>query len=96
MRARSTTVFDAADVVKHHTLEWTLDANPTQSDCENTDGREPSRCGTCTTCCIAAYAPPLGTGLTTAHEGADSVPDPSFSSLTGHIPARIERPPRPA
>jgi hypothetical protein len=96
MLARLTAVFDTAEVVKHHTPGRTPDANPKQSDCENTDGPEPFRCGTCTTCCIAAYAPPPGTGLTTAHEGANGVPEPSLSSFSGHVPARIERPPRPA
>ena len=89
-----TTVSDATVVVQHHTLERTPDASPPHGDCENTDRREPFRCGTCTTCSITAYAPPFVTSLTTAQEGADSVPELSFFSFTGHIPARIERPPR--
>ena len=96
MLAQSVPAFGPAEDVKHHTLESMPDANATASDCENIDIHEPSRCGTCATCCISAYAPLRGTDLTTAQEGATSVPQPSVLSFIGHIPARIERPPRPA
>lgn len=65
-------------------------------DCEasvtDTDGR--SSCGTCSGCSIGAYAPPPVMVLTAGEEPANQLRQSSSSPFTGHIPARIERPPR--
>jgi hypothetical protein len=65
-------------------------------DCEasvtDTDAR--SSCGTCSGCSIGAYAPPPVIVLTAGEEPASQLRQFSSSPFTGHIPARIERPPR--
>lgn len=55
-----------------------------------------SRCGTCTGCGIGACAPPPVVALTAVEEAVSEVQQFSLSPFTGHIPARIERPPRPS
>ncbi|WP_156885591.1 hypothetical protein [Massilia niastensis] len=63
-------------------------------DCESNDTHARSGCGTCASCCIGAYAPPPVVALTAAEEVAISVQQFLPSSFIGHIPPRIERPPR--
>lgn len=96
MSVQSSTAFGVAKDLKHHTLESAPVTDLTESDCGDTDTREPSRCGMCATCCLVTYAPLFGMDPTTTQESASNLVAPSFSSFVGHIPDRIERPPRPA
>ncbi|MFC4932982.1 hypothetical protein [Massilia sp. GCM10023247] len=50
-------------------------------------------CGTCAECCVGACAPPPPMAVTAVEEVISSLQHFSLSSFTGHIPARIERPP---
>ncbi|MEW6023211.1 MAG: hypothetical protein AB1807_13850 [Pseudomonadota bacterium] len=64
-------------------------------DCETaSDVHEATGCGTCAQCCIGACAPPPIVVLTAVEEAVSSVQLFHLSSFTGHIRARIERPPR--
>lgn len=66
-------------------------------DCEKTSSaHETAGCGTCAECCIGACAPPPAVAVTAMEETVGSLREFSLSSFTGHIPARIERPPRAA
>ena len=68
---------------------------PLEGDCESTstDAYERSSCGTCAGFSIGACAPPP-VGFLSAVEGpANGLQQFSPTSSTGHIPARIERPP---
>ena len=58
----------------------------------DTHGR--ASCGTCGGCSIGAYAPPPVMAISAAEEPANRLQQFSSSPFTGHIPARIERPPR--
>lgn len=64
------------------------------ADCEGTDAQARSACGTCADCYIGAFGPPPGVALTVLNEAAWGVQQIPSSSFIGHIPARIERPPR--
>lgn len=64
-------------------------------DCETTSGvHEAAGCGTCAECCIGACAPPPVVVVTAVEEAVSNVQQFPLSSFTGHIRARIERPPR--
>lgn len=53
-------------------------------------------CGTCGGCSIGAYAPPPGLAATAVEEAANGIQPLPPSPFPGHIPSRIERPPRRA
>jgi hypothetical protein len=63
-------------------------------DCEETGDHGRSGCGTCTSCSIGAYAPPPVLTISAVEEAVIGRQQFISSSFTGHIPARIERPPR--
>ena len=63
-------------------------------DCEEMGDHGPSGCGTCTSCSIGAYAPPPVLTISAVEEPVIGRQQFISSSFTGHIPARIERPPR--
>ena len=70
---------------------------PTDSqseDCDDAGSRHRTSCGTCSGCSIGAYAPPPALAVTAANEAANGAEELSPSSFSGHIPSRIERPPR--
>ena len=71
-------------------------ASSPDGDCASTstDAHERSSCGTCAGCSIGACAPPPVALLTAVEEPANGLQQLSPSSFTGHVPARIERPPR--
>jgi hypothetical protein len=63
--------------------------------CETMNGvHEATSCGTCAECCIGACAPPPIVVVTAFEEAVSNVQQFPLSSFTGHIRARIERPPR--
>lgn len=70
------------------------DASQADEDCDN--GHQRAGCGTCAGCCIGASAPPPVVTASAVEEAVSGVQQFSHSSFTGHIPARIERPPRAA
>jgi hypothetical protein len=61
---------------------------------ESGNTHERSSCGTCAGCSIGAYAPPPVIAVTAIEEPANRLQQFSSSPFSGHIPARIERPPR--
>jgi hypothetical protein len=63
-------------------------------DCEEIGDHGRSGCGTCTSCSIGAYAPPPVLTISAVEEAVIGRQQFISSSFTGHIPARIERPPR--
>jgi len=66
-------------------------------DCETMgSAHEASGCGTCAECCVGACGPPPVVAVTAIEETVSSIQTFSLSSIAGHIPARIERPPRAA
>lgn len=66
-------------------------------DCDEDSGsHKRSGCGTCANCSIGAYAPPPVMAVTAFEEAVSTALQFSLSSFTGHVPARIERPPRTA
>lgn len=86
---------DSAQEGSHaHDAAATQDASQSAETCDSDHQR--AGCGTCTGCCIGASAPPPVAVLTAVEEAVSSVRQFSLSSITGHIPARIERPPRAA
>lgn len=70
------------------------DSSQPFEDCDSDHQR--SGCGTCAGCCIGASAPPPVVAVTAVEEAVSAVQQFSLSSFPGHIPARIERPPRAA
>lgn len=79
-----------------HVAPFAQSASSSDGDCESTstDAHERSSCGTCAGCSIGACAPPPVALLSAMEEPAKGLQQFSPSSFTGHIPARIERPPR--
>lgn len=71
-------------------------SSSSDGDCESDSlvGHEPSSCDTCAGCGIGASAPPPVLLVNAMEEPANGLKQLSPSSFTGHIPARIERPPR--
>lgn len=63
-------------------------------DCEETGEHGRSGCGNCTNCSIGAYAPPPVLTISAVEEAVIGRQQFISSSFIGHIPARIERPPR--
>jgi hypothetical protein len=53
-----------------------------------------SGCGTCANCSIGASAPPPVMAVTAVEEAVSAALRLFSSSFTGHVSARIERPPR--
>ncbi|MEX5747647.1 hypothetical protein [Massilia sp. X63] len=70
-------------------------ASPDQ-DCDDDGSHAKSGCSTCASCSIGAYAPPPVMAVTAVEEAVSTALQFSSSSFTGHVPARIERPPRAA
>lgn len=65
-------------------------------DCGSIESDARSSCGTCGACCIGAFAPPPVFFLAAVDEPVNGVQQFSSSPFVGHIPSRIERPPRAA
>lgn len=65
-------------------------------DCDDGGPHARSGCGTCASCSIGAYAPPPVMAVTAVEEAVSTALQFSLPSFTGHVPARIERPPRTA
>ena len=65
-------------------------------DCDDHGAHARAGCGTCANCSIGAYAPPPVMAVTAVEEAVSTALQFSSSSFTGHVPARIERPPRTA
>jgi hypothetical protein len=65
-------------------------------DCDDDGAHARSGCGTCANCSIGAYAPPPVMAVTAVEEAVSTALQFSLPSFPGHIPARIERPPRTA
>jgi hypothetical protein len=63
-------------------------------DCDEMGDHGRSGCGTCTSCGIGAYAPPPVLTISAVEEAVTGRQQFISSSFSGHIPARIERPPR--
>jgi hypothetical protein len=63
-------------------------------DCEETGEHGRSGCGTCPSCSIGANAPPPVLTISAVEEAVIGRQQFISSSFIGHIPARIERPPR--
>jgi hypothetical protein len=72
----------------------TQDTASLDDDCEETGEHGRSGCGTCSSCSIGAYAPPPVLTISAVEEAVIGSQQFISSSFTGHIPARIERPPR--
>jgi hypothetical protein len=72
----------------------TQDTASPDDDCEEMGEHGRSGCGTCTSCNIGAYAPPPVLTISAVEEAVIGRQQFISSSFTGHIPARIERPPR--
>jgi len=70
------------------------DDSSQDDDCEREGSHARSGCSTCANCCLGAYAPPPVVVLTLVQAAADVALQFPPSPFTGHIPARIERPPR--
>ncbi len=82
-----------ASVHEHHEMV-SQDSSQSDEDCEGSSGHKKASCGTCAACSIGACAPPPVVAVTAVEEAVSGVRQIPLSSFTGHIPARIERPPR--
>lgn len=70
------------------------DVSQSDEDCDSDHQR--AGCGTCAGCCLGASAPPPVIAGTAVEEAVSGIQQLSLSYFPGHIPARIERPPRAA
>lgn len=75
-----------------HDATAMLDAGQSDPDCDSDHQR--SACGSCPACGLGAAAPPPVLAGTAVEEAVSSLQQFSLSSFPGHIPSRIERPPR--
>jgi hypothetical protein len=79
-----------------HEHDATAVQDVSQSDEECDSDHQRTGCGTCAGCCIGASAPPPVVSRTAVEETVSGTRHLSHTSFPGHIPARIERPPRAA
>jgi hypothetical protein len=84
---------DHAHDAGHEHAAATVDMDSADAGCED-GSHHRSGCGSCTGCCLGAYAPPPELAPTAVEEAASGAQQFSLSPFSGHIPARIERPPR--
>lgn len=90
----ATPLSEAQGSVRSHIRLEASDASSPDDDCEHSGSHARSGCRTCASCCIGAYAPPPATVVTAVEEAVEALQQFPPSPFTGHIPARIERPPR--
>lgn len=74
---------------------WLADDNLASDDeCSGMRGHKGANCGTCPGCCIGSYAPPPVFTLIAGQDTTETAAPESTPSFTGHVPPRLERPPR--
>jgi hypothetical protein len=96
MQVEVTAVVDTHDGEHGHAAAPAQRAASPDQDCDDGGSHARSGCGTCASCSIGAYAPPPVMAVTAVEEAVSTALQFSSSSFTGHVPARIERPPRAA
>jgi len=87
---------DAAHAPMVATGSTAMQSVDSDEDCGSAGEHKRVGCAFCAGCSIGAYAPPPGIALTAAEEVVQDIRQFSLSSFKGHIPARIERPPKTA
>ncbi len=96
MQMDTTAAVDSHDGEHGHAAEPAQSVASPDQDCDDNGSHARSGCGTCASCSIGAYAPPPVMTVTAVEEAVSTALQFSSSSFTGHVPARIERPPRTA
>jgi hypothetical protein len=96
MKMEATAAVEGHDGGHDHAAAPAQRAASPDQDCDDDGSHAESGCGTCASCSIGAYAPPPVMAVTAVEEAVSTALQFSSSSFTGHVPARIERPPRTA
>jgi len=87
---------DAAHEPMVSTGSTAMQSVDSDEDCGSSGEHKRVACAVCAGCSIGACAPPPCIALTAAEEVVQDIRQFSLSSFDGHIPARIERPPKTA
>ncbi|RJG05056.1 hypothetical protein D3870_02605 [Noviherbaspirillum cavernae] len=95
---------DAAQEHHHHdgghessVQHASIDSQPAPDD-EASSGKtagQSAYCSACAACCVGAVAPPSVSFLTPAYSSSENVVVSPSPLVTGHVPAGLERPPKP-
>ncbi len=96
MRMEATVAGEGHDGGHDHVATPVQRVASQDEDCDDGGPHARSGCGTCASCSIGAYAPPPVMAVTAVEEAVSTALQFSLPSFTGHVPARIERPPRTA